>query len=236
MSINNKFKLCVCCAVFLTVNFVRGYSMPLQIFEGGVPFIEPQKLIEEGIRMGSEEKLRQAWNHYEDSLSLSGASPVGSLELGKIYFHLSLLGKSTEDDFDTAEFFARQAIVDNPEDSDSHRALGLVLAGRGSFLDALEELTLAFHLNPGNQLLICDLASLHLTLHQPRKTIELLEGKNHSDGWTYVVLAMAWMQEKQRGKAIINLFKAKKLGYSGYWIEEMLGQLAEELNLPLKDD
>ncbi|GAB4270728.1 MAG: hypothetical protein Kow0029_07760 [Candidatus Rifleibacteriota bacterium] len=232
MSINNKIIL-IFIAV-LAVNSATLFGMPVTIVEGGIPVASPQKLIEEGIRLGNAEMLRKAWSHYEDTLLLSGASPLGCLELGKIYYHLSLLGESTEDDFDTAEFFARQAVSDNPESPDAHRALGLVLAGRGAYLDAMEELTLALHLSPGNQLLICDLAALHLTLHQPKKTIELLEGKNHTNGWTYVVLAMAWMQQNQKGKAILNLLKAKKLGYSGYWVEEMLGRLAEESGLPLR--
>jgi hypothetical protein len=83
-------------------------------------------------------------------------------------------------------------------------------------------------------MLVYDLAALHVTLHQPERTIELLEGYNHKNGWAYVVLALAWIQKQQHGKAILNLFKARKLGYSGYWIDRMLANLGEELNLPIE--
>jgi tetratricopeptide (TPR) repeat protein len=234
MSINNKYKLSVLIVIsyFLLTTCLN--AMPLKIYEGGIPIGQPEKLIEEGIRAGSADMLRRAWKHYEDMMSLSGASPVNTVEMGKIYFHLSLLGESTEEDFDTAEFFARQAVSDNPANSDAHRALGLVLAGRGAYLEAMDELTLALHLNPINQMLVYDLAALHVTLHQPERTIELLEGYNHKNGWAYVVLALAWIQKQQHGKAILNLFKARKLGYSGYWIDRMLANLGEELNLPIE--
>lgn len=233
MSISNKIKFVILTSVMLFAGLIQANAIPLRVLEGGIPMVDPQDLIDEGIRLGSSELLRQAWQHYEDSLSLSGATPMASLEMGKIYYHLSLLGESTEEDFDTAEFFARQAVDDNPESADAHRALGLILAGRGAYLDALEEINLALYLNPGNQLLIYDLAALHIALHQPKKTIELLEGRNHDSGWPYVVLSLAWMQQNQRGKAILSLMKAKKLGYSGYWIDQIMGQLADDLDLPL---
>lgn len=234
MSINNKLKLSQICLFFVAIAVSGAFAMPVTIIEG-VPVIDPQTLVEEGIRLGNSEILRQAWQHYEEMISLSGASPMASLEMGKIYYHLSLLGQSTEEDFDTAEFFARQAVADNPVNSDAHHALGLILAGRGAYLDAFEELSLAWHLNPGNQLLIYDLAAMHITLRQPKKTIEMLEGPNHDSGWPYVLLAMAWAQEQQRGKALLNLMKARKLGHTGYWIDQMFNQLSQELNLPLND-
>ncbi len=233
MSINNKFKLSVMTGIFVFHCFLLVCAMPVQIIEGGIPLIDPQQFIDEGIRLGNHEMLRQAWKHYEESLGLSGASPVACLEMGKIYYHLSLLGRSTEEDFDTAEFYARQAVSDNPQSADAHRALGLILAGRGAYLDALEELTLALHLNPYNQMLIYDIAALHVTLHQPKKTIELLEGQNHKSSWAYVVLALAWIQQDQKGKALLNLMKARKLGHSGYWIDLIMERLSQDLNLPL---
>lgn len=235
MSINNKLKLSLLLLNCLLIMVSSANALPVHILEGGIPVIDPQQLVQEGIRMGNAEALRQAWKHYEDMISLSGATPLSSLELGKIYYHLSLLGESTEEDFDTAEFFARQAVADNAVSPDAHHALGLILAGRGAYLDALEELTLALHLNPRNELLVYDLAALHISLRQPQKTIEMLEGKNHSSGWPYVILAIAWSQEMQKGKALINLMKARRLGYSDYWINHMLGQLSQELNLPLED-
>ncbi len=209
-------------------------ALSIRVLEGGIPIIDPGKMMEDGLRLGNTELLRQAWRHYEDSVTLPESMGNGYLELGRIYFYLSLLGSSNESDYNIAEHFARQAIADNPENADAHHALGLILAGRGAFLDAFEELTLALHLNPTNEFLLVDLASLHLALHQPIKTIEYLEGRSHKTGWAYVVLAMAWSQQNQKGKAILNLLKARKMGFGGYWIDTMLAQFAEEFKLPLK--
>jgi tetratricopeptide (TPR) repeat protein len=234
MSIGNKMKLFVLPAVFLLASAIAASALSIRVVEGGIPLVDPQEMIEEGIRKGSVDLLRQAWRHYEDSLLFNEKeAKTAYLELGKIYFHLSLLGYSTQSEFDTAEHYAREAVARDPENSDAHRALGLIFAGRGAFLDAYEELTLALYLNPGNEFLVYDLAALHLALRQPAKTIEYLEGRNHKNGWPYVVLAMAWTQQEQRGKAILNLLKAKRLGYSGYWVDTMLAQLSEEVKLPL---
>lgn len=234
MSIGNKIKILLLPVALIFLFSTTASALSIRLLEGGVPILDPQKLVDEAIDQGNAELLRKAWGHYEESMKFSKDDNAGYLELGKIYFHLSLLGGTTQSDYDTAEFYAREAIRRQPENSDAHRALGLVLAGRGAFLDAFEELTLALYLNPANEFLICDLASLHLALHQPKKTIELLEGYNHSTGWAYVVLAMAWVQQGQRGRAILNLMKARKLGFSGYWIDTMLEQLSKELKLPLK--
>ncbi len=234
MSIGNKIKFLLLAVAYLFLVSTSASALSIRLLEGAVPVMDPQQLVNDGINQGNSELLRKAWRHYEESLKLSKDTGAGYLELGKIYFHLSLLGDTTQSDFDTAEFYARQAVESEPENPDAHRALGLVLAGRGAYLDAFEELTLALYLNPGNEFLICDLASLHLALHQPIKTIELLEGKNHSNGWAYVVLAMAWIQQESRGRAVLNLMKARKLGFSGYWIDTMLDQLSSELKLPLK--
>ncbi|NCB37762.1 MAG: hypothetical protein EOM80_03245 [Erysipelotrichia bacterium] len=233
MSIGNKFKLILLPTVFLFAFAANVSALSIRILEGGVPVLEPQKMVEEGLRQGNAALLRQAWQHYADAVKLSENTDAGYLELGKIYFYLSLLGDANQSDFDTAEFYAKQAIDRDPQNADAHRALGLILAGRGAFLDAFGELSLALNLNPGNEFLICDIAALHLALHQPIKTIEYLEGRNHKSGWAYVVLAMAWSQQNQKGKAILNLMKARKLGFSGYWIDTMLGQFAEEFHLPL---
>ncbi|NLV94392.1 MAG: hypothetical protein GX031_07560 [Candidatus Riflebacteria bacterium] len=221
---------------FFFTNRLNAYSLPITVIEGGVPLGVPSQMIEEGMRLGNIEMLRRAWEHYKKSAILDNKTNHAYLELGRIYFYLSLLGESTEHDFAFAEQQARDAIAKNPEDSDAHRSLGLILAGRGAFLDAYEELTLALSLNPTNEFLICDLATLHLALHEPRKTISYLEGYNHKSGWAYVVLAMAWSQREQKGKAILNLLKAKKLGYSGYWIDTMLRQFSDELGLPLTEN
>ncbi|HAE38320.1 MAG TPA: hypothetical protein DCG57_06740 [Candidatus Riflebacteria bacterium] len=233
MSIGNKIKMFVLPAVFILASVMTASALSIRVVEGGIPLVDPQEMIEEGIQRGNVELLRQAWKHYEDSLVFEKSEKAGYLELGKIYFHLSLLGYSTQSEFDTAEYYARQAVDRDPENSDAHRALGLIFAGRGAFLDAYEELTLALYLNPANEYLIYDLAALHLALRQPKKTIEYLEGRHHKTGWPYVVLAMAWTQQEQRGRAILNLFKARRLGYSGYWVDTMLNQLSEEVKLPL---
>lgn len=233
MSIGNKYLLIMTTAL-LCIFATSASALSIRVLEGGIPIIEPHKMMEDGLRLGNTELLRQAWRHYEDSVTLPEGMGNGYLELGRIYFYLSLLGSSNESDYNLAERFARQAIADNPENADAHHALGLILAGRGAFLDAFEELTLALHLNPTNEFLLVDLASLHLALHQPVKTIEYLEGRSHKTGWAYVVLAMAWSQQNQKGKAILNLLKARKMGFGGYWIDTMLAQLAEEFKLPLK--
>ncbi len=233
MSIGNKYLLIMTTAL-LCIFATSASALSIRVLEGGIPIIDPGKMMEDGLRLGNTELLRQAWRHYEDSVTLPESMGNGYLELGRIYFYLSLLGSSNESDYNIAEHFARQAIADNPENADAHHALGLILAGRGAFLDAFEELTLALHLNPTNEFLLVDLASLHLALHQPIKTIEYLEGRSHKTGWAYVVLAMAWSQQNQKGKAILNLLKARKMGFGGYWIDTMLAQFAEEFKLPLK--
>ncbi|MDD3148442.1 MAG: hypothetical protein PHD82_14205 [Candidatus Riflebacteria bacterium] len=234
MSIGNKVNLLVMMTVMLCVFTASASAFSIRVLEGGIPIVDPHQMVEDGLRLGNADLLRQAWKHYEDSVVLPTGIGSGYLELGRIYFYLSLLGDSTETDYELAERFARQAISDNPQNADAHHALGLILAGRGAFLDAFEELTLALHLNPTNEFLLVDLASLHLALHQPVKTIEYLEGRSHKNGWAFVVLAMAWSQQNQKGKAILNLLKARKMGYGGYWIDTMLAQFAEEFNLPFK--
>ena len=232
MSISNN-KMPVVVFMFALFFALQVEAVSIRVTEG-VPLMDPSSLIEEGIKKGNADLLREAWRHYEQALRLTTGSSAGYLELGEIYFHLSLLGESTDDDFKTAEFFARQAVAENPDDSDAHRALGLILAGRGAFLDALEELTVAWHLNPTNNFIIYDLAALHLALRQPQQTVAYLESQNHKSGWPYVVLAMAWMQQDAPGKALINLYRAKHLGYSNYWVNKMLQDLGKELNMPLK--
>ena len=234
MSIGKKFNLILLSLICLVLMTSIGWALPIQVLEGGIPFADPQQLIDEGVRLGNSNYLREAWKHYEESLKLSEKYEDGYLELGKIYFHLSLLGASTEDEFYAAKNYVQVAIENNPEDPDAHRAMGLILAGRGAFIDAVDELTLALHLNPGNEYIICDLAALHLALHQPKKTISYLEGRNLKDGWSYLVLAMAWLQQNSKGRAILNLMKAKKLGYSGYWLKRAMKKLSKEVNLPLE--
>ncbi len=233
MSIGKKKYLCLLTLIINLFFLSPGYSVPIHVMEGGVPYASPDALIEEGIRLGSAELLRKAWSHYEDSLKINEDAKDGFLELGKIYFHLSLMGISTEKEFETARRYAGKAVKNNPEDPQAHQALGLTFAGRGAFLEAFEELTIAFHLNPGNEYVYCDLAALHLALQQPKKTIELLEGRNLKNGWSYLVLAMAWLHQDKKGKAVLNLMKAKKLGYEGYWLDRALKRLSKELNLPL---
>jgi tetratricopeptide (TPR) repeat protein len=233
MSIAKKKYLSIFTLVINLIFLSPAFAVSIHVMEGGVPFASPDALIEEGIRLGSAELLREAWSHYEDSLKMDEEAKDGYLELGKIYFHLSLMGISTEKEFETARLYAGKAVEQNPDSPQAHRALGLTFAGRGAFIEAFEELTIAFHLNPGNEYVYCDLAALHLALQQPKKTIELLEGRNLKNGWSYLVLAMAWLHQDKKGKAVLNLMKAKKLGYEGYWLDRALKRRSGELGLPL---
>ena len=149
MSIGNKYLLIMTTAL-LCIFATSASALSIRVLEGGIPIIEPRKMMEDGLRLGNIELLRQAWRHYEDSVTLPEGIGNGYLELGRIYFYLSLLGSSNDSDYNLAERFARQAIADNPENADAHHALGLIFAGRGAFLDAFEELTLALQLNPTN--------------------------------------------------------------------------------------
>lgn len=217
----------------MLVLLVPSYSASIHFIQGGIPVIPPAQLVEEGMRLGNVDYLRRAWSHYENSVNLGAGMNKGYLELGKIYFYLSLLGDSTQNDFDKANKYVTKAVINNPDSADAHHAMGLILAGRGAYLDGLQELTLAANLKPGDEFLICDLAMLHLAAHEPKKAISLLEGKSLKTGWSYIVLAMAWSQENQKGKAILNLLKAKKSGYTGYWLNEMTKRLSAESGLKL---
>lgn len=220
--------------LLLAVSVVPAFSSNILFIEGGIPVVEAKKLVDDGMRLGNAAYLRKAWGYYENSILIDGNSRNASLELGKIYFYLSLLGDSTQNDFDKAKEYADKAIQLNPESADAHRALGLILAGRGAVLDGLSELTLAVNLNPGNEYLLGDLAMIHLAAHQPKKAISLLEGKSLQNGWSYLVLSMAWSQQNKKGKALLNLLKAKKKGYAGYWLDEMMAELAKSTRLPIE--
>lgn len=220
--------------LLLVVNTIPAFSSNILFLEGGIPVVEAKQLVDDGMRLGNAAFLRKAWGYYENSILIDGNSRNASLELGKIYFYLSLLGDSTQNDFEKAKEYADREVKLNPNSADAHRALGLILAGRGAVLDGLSELTLAANLNPGNEYLIGDLAMIHLAAHQPKKAIALLEGKSLKNGWSYIVLSMAWSQQNKKGKALLNLLKAKKKGYSGYWLNEMMVELSKSTNLPIE--
>ena len=232
MSIINKFKIFVLALAFIAVT-LNAEALSIRVI-GGVPVGDYKAMVEEGLRLGNAELLRKAWNHYEKAMKFEDDNNFAAssyLELGKIYFYLSLLGCSTEDEFLKAENYARRALKVFPDDSDAHRALGLIFAGRGNYIDAFGELNLALKLNPTNEMVICDMASLHIALHQPDKSIEYLEKIKKSNGWNQILLAMAYSQKNLNGRAFIALSKAEKLGYKGYWVDTMRKTLSNRLGV-----
>ncbi|RCK81717.1 MAG: hypothetical protein OZSIB_0851 [Candidatus Ozemobacter sibiricus] len=210
------------------------FAVSIRVLPGGIPVGSAEQLMREGIRLGSSQMLRQAWDSYEKAVALNPEYLEGYLQLGRIFFHLSLLGTATAEESRKAQHFADVLLEKAPEIADAHRLMGMVLSGKGAYLDALQELQLALHLNPGNEFVICDLASIHLALKQPEQTIGLLEGRSLRDGWSYYILGMAWLQKGERGRAMLNFKKARALGFSGYWLDLAFQRLGEELSLPLR--
>lgn len=82
MSIGNKTKFLLLPVVFLICCSISASALSIRLLEGGVPVMNPQKLVDEGIRQGNTELLRQAWKHYESSMKLSKGEEAGYLELG----------------------------------------------------------------------------------------------------------------------------------------------------------
>lgn len=236
MSITNKIKFNIIFLFFLFLA-IRAQALSIRVVEG-VPLGNYETMVEDGLRLGNAELLRKAWTHYENAISFdSKESPEASsyLELGKIYFYLSLLGCSTEEEYFKAEGYARKILEEYPDDANSHRALGLIFAGHGSYMDAFEEFSLALKLNPTNELVVCDMASLHLALHKPDKTIEYLEKLQANRGWNQVLLAMAYSQKQLNGRAYLAILRAEKLGYKGYWVDLMKANISKSLGMSLVD-
>lgn len=213
-----------CCATPLEAVSVR-------VLQGGIPMGDTQQLVEEGLRLGNEHMLRQAWEAYADAVQLDPDSIEGYKQLGRVYFNLSLIGAANDEDFTRASEYARLLGSRDPGSADAHHLMGVVLSGKGAFLDALDELRLALSLKPANELILCDIASIHLALHQPEETIRILEGKSIRRGWSYYILAMAWLQKGERGRAWLNLLKARKQGFSGYWVDTTLDMLMREIGM-----
>lgn len=234
MSINNKIKFIFIILAFVSIS-INSYALSIRVVEG-VPLGNYEAMVEDGLRLGNAELLRTAWEHYEQAIKFGNQDKMAAssyLELGKIYFYLSLLGCSTEEEYLKAESYAKNLINSSPKSSDAHRALGLIFAGHGSYMDAYEEFNLALKLNPTNELVICDMASLHIALHQPDKTIEYLEKLKQNNGWNQILLAMAYSQKNLNGKAYIALSKAEKLGYKGYWVDKMKENISKEIGIEL---
>ncbi len=230
MSINNKIKFLFILLVFVTSS-IGAYAMSIRVVEG-IPLVDFKTMVEDGLRLGNAELLRKAWSHYENAIrfdSKNEQAKIAYLQLGKIYFYLSLLGLSTEEDFFKVKDYANNMLNEFPDDPDAHRAFGLIFTGHGSYMDAFEELSLALKLNPTNELVLCDMASLHLALHQPDKTIEYLEELKANNGWNQVLLAMAYSQKNLKGRAYIAINRAEKLGYKGYWVDKMKESLSKEI-------
>ncbi len=235
MSINNKIKLLIIILAFVSIS-MNSYALSIRVVEG-VPLGNYESMIEDGLRLGNAELLRKAWEHYENAIKFDKKGELAAssyLELGRIYFYLSLLNCSTEEEFFKAENYAKKLVNSSPNNSDAHRALGLIFAGHGSYMDAFEELNLALKLNPTNDLVICDMASLHLALHQPDKTIEYIEKIRQNNGWNQILLAMAYSQKDMNGKAYLALSKAEKLGYKGYWVDKMKESISQKIGISQK--
>lgn len=234
MSINNKIKFIFILFVFV-ISAISADAMSIRVVEG-VPLGNFKSMVEEGLRLGNAELLRKAWEHYESAIKFEGekeSAATAYLELGKIYFYLSLLGRSTEEDYSLVEEYAKKNLEQNPNDPNAHRALGLIFAGHGSYMDAFEEFNLALKLNPTNELVICDMASLHIALHQPDKTIEYLERIKANNGWNQILLAMAYSQKQMNGRAYLAINRAEKLGYKGYWVDTMKKTLSKQMGINL---
>lgn len=206
-------------------------AVSVRVLQGGIPMGDAQQLVEEGLRLGNEQMLRQAWEAYEKAVHLDPDANDGYRQLGRVYFYLSLIGAANNDDFIRASEYARLLDSKDPGSADAHHLMGVVLSGKGAFLDALDELRLALSLKPANELILCDIASIHLALHQPEETIRILEGKSIRRGWSYYILAMAWLQKGERGRAWLNLLKARKQGFSGYWVDTTLEMLMRDIRM-----
>jgi len=206
-------------------------AVSVRVLQGGIPIAEPQQLVEEGLRLGNEQMLRQAWDVYEKAIQLDPGTTDGYRQLGRVYFNLSLIGAAKDDDYVRASEYARLLGSRDPGSADAHHLMGVVLSGKGAYLDALDELRLALSLKPANELILCDIASIHLALHQPEETIRMLEGKTLHRGWSYYILSMAWLQKGERGRAWLNLLKARKHGFSGYWVDTTLDMLLRDIGI-----
>jgi tetratricopeptide (TPR) repeat protein len=222
----------LCCGLVLTAH--PGLALSIRVLPGGIPVGSPEQLMSEGIRLGNSHLLRQAWNEYEKSVTLAPHKLEGYYQLGRIFFHLSLLRSAGTADSAKALGYARQALALAPQAAESHRILALVFSGKGAYLDAMDELRLAMQLNPGNEFVLCDMAVIHLALRQPAKAVALLEGQSLKNGWSYFVLAVAWMQQGQNGKALINLKKAERSGFVGFWLDQAQNAIKQgrPLDLP----
>lgn len=233
MSIINKLKIFFVAAA-LSTPALSAEAVSIRVMDGGIPLGDYHSMVEDGLRLGSTELLREAWTHYEDAIKFDKDQKFATtsyLELGRIYFYLSLLGNATNEDYAKVEGYAKEALYAYPDDSNVHEALGLIFAGKGSYMDAFEELSLALNLNPANEMVLCDMASLHLALHEPDKTIEDLEKTSECNGWGQIILAMAYSQKEQLGRAYLALLRAEKLGYKGYWVDSMRKSLTEKLKI-----
>jgi tetratricopeptide (TPR) repeat protein len=139
------------------------------------------------------------------------------------------LGEVTEAEGDRATDLARRAVALAPGLPDAHHIMGLVMSGQGRYISALDNLNLAWAMNPGSEFILCDMAAVHLALNQPQETVHLLEGKFLRNGWSYYILALAWAKQGYPGRALINFHKARHLGFGGYWLEKALDGLEKEI-------
>jgi tetratricopeptide (TPR) repeat protein len=225
-----------CVLIILAIAFLLpnpSWSLSIRVLPGGIPVGSPEQLIKEGLLLGSTQHLRQAWKEYAHAVQLDPKFLEGYLQLGRLYFHLSLLQATGEQDYLDALSYARRALELAPGNGEAHRVMAMVLSGRGEFLEAMDEVTLAFSLNPSSEFVLCDMAAIHMAMHQPQKTVELLEGKGLRNGWSYFILSLAWLQKGERGRALINLKKAERLGFTGYWTDLVESVIQKRSNATL---
>jgi len=225
-----RLGLSIIFAFFLTAEL---FGLSIRVLPGGIPVGNPEQLVREGIRLGNTQLLRQAWDAYEKAVAIDPQYLEGYLQLGRIFFHLSLLSGANEYDFAKAKKYAQTAMDLSPQNPDVHHVMGIVLSGNGAYVDAMDELKLALALNPGNEFIIGDLASIYLALRQPDWAIEYLEGKHLKNGWSYYVLGLAWLQKNQKGKAFLNFKKAEKIGFSDYWLNLAFDSLKRDIFIHL---
>lgn len=225
----------VCLFLFtLLLSTVSGTTsaLSIRVLPGGIPFVDADELFRQGLAQSNSRLLRQAWDEYERAIDMSGPKLDSYLKMGRVFFHLSMIGAVTADDARRIDDITSRARELAPDSVQLHHLHGLALAGKGQYPDAVDELRMAMELRPPSEFLLCDLAAIHVAVHQSARTIALLEGKHLRHGWSFAVLAVAWLQQGQPGKAMMNLLKARRLGMRGNWADQLLQQIRPGLEFP----
>ena len=90
MSIINKLKIFFVAAA-LSTPALSAEAVSIRVMDGGIPLGDYHSMVEDGLRLGSTELLREAWAHYEDAIKFDKDQKFATtsyLELGRIYFEL----------------------------------------------------------------------------------------------------------------------------------------------------